>query len=97
MVYTLVCHVLVKPAHVDDMKAELTKASSIYSKDKETIGWHVMQHEANPTLFTIVERFEKESSQRYHLENPYWATFNPKVEPYLAKPIEIIRSNEFGQ
>ncbi|GAA5833059.1 hypothetical protein JCM11251_006499 [Rhodosporidiobolus azoricus] len=95
--YTLVCHVLCKPAHVDDMKAELKKASEIYSKDKETVGWHVMQHEHNPSYFTIVERFEKESSQEYHLGNPYWKTFNPTVEPWLAQPIQVIRSNEFGQ
>ncbi|KIX09284.1 uncharacterized protein Z518_00363 [Rhinocladiella mackenziei CBS 650.93] len=33
--------------------------------------------------FTIVERDEKESSQKYHLENPYWKTFDPGVVPLL--------------
>ncbi|POY76184.1 hypothetical protein BMF94_0907 [Rhodotorula taiwanensis] len=92
MVYTLVCHVLVKPEHVEDMRAELRKATSIYSQDKETIGWHVMQHEDDPTKFAIVERFmHKDSSQEEHLSNPYWKEFNPTVEPWLAQPIEIRR------
>lgn len=76
------------------MRAELRKATSIYSQvrctlsppsltcrltcaiprqDKETIGWHVMQHEDDPTKFAIVERFmHKDSSQEEHLSNPYW-------------------------
>lgn len=54
----------------------------------------VHQDVHDPRKFAIVERFEHESSQRYHLENPYWATFNPAVEPWLAKPIEILRFNE---
>jgi quinol monooxygenase YgiN len=31
----------------------------------------------NPLKFAIVERFESEASQKYHLENPYWLTFDP--------------------
>ncbi|GAA5985832.1 hypothetical protein JCM11641_005314 [Rhodosporidiobolus odoratus] len=96
MVYTLICHVTTKPEHVQDMKNELKKASEIYSEDKGTVGWHVMQDEKDETKFGIVERFEEESSQEVHLSNPYWKTFNPTVEPWLQKPIELIRFNEFG-
>lgn len=46
-----VCNVHVKPAHVGDMQAELRKARGIYENDSETIGWHVMQHEKEPTRF----------------------------------------------
>lgn len=62
--------------------------------DRETIAWFVMQDHQDKRAFTIVERFEHESSQKYHLENPYWKTFNPYVEPLLEKPMDIRRFNE---
>ncbi|GAA5884479.1 hypothetical protein JCM16303_005100 [Sporobolomyces ruberrimus] len=94
MVYTLVCHAQVKPEHVQDMVNKLKEAAEIYRKDKETIDWLVHQDVNDPTKFAIVERFEHESSQKYHLENPYWATFDPAVEPWLVEPIALGRYNE---
>ncbi|MCJ1442733.1 MAG: hypothetical protein MMC23_003230 [Stictis urceolatum] len=96
MVYTLICHVYALPdaTSISKVKNKLIEASRVYRHDKETLGWHVMQDVRDERKFTIVERFEKESSQTYHLENPYWKTFNPYVEPLLAKPIEILRHEE---
>ncbi|CAO1615831.1 unnamed protein product [Jaminaea pallidilutea] len=94
MVYTLICHAEVKPGCEQQMVDKLREAAAIYKKDRETIDWLVHQDVHDARKFAIVERFEHESSQRYHLENPYWATFNPAVEPWLAKPIEILRFNE---
>lgn len=36
----------------------------------QTLDWHVMQDPKDATKFCIVERYEKESSQEYHLNNP---------------------------
>lgn len=33
-------------------------------------------------------------SQKYHLENPYWKTFDPYVVPLLEKPMDLRRFNE---
>lgn len=33
-------------------------------------------------------------SQKYHLENPYWKTFDPYVVPLLAKPMDLRRHEE---
>lgn len=33
-------------------------------------------------------------SQKYHLENPYWKTFDPYVIPLLAKPMDLRRHEE---
>ena len=103
------------------MVAKLREAAEIYRKTPETIDWLVHQDVHDPKKFAIVERFVNEASQKYHLEEPYWAvsryrppvtlaaclsshkscqtpphrqTFNPAVEPWLAKPIEILRFNE---
>jgi quinol monooxygenase YgiN len=47
------------------------------------------------TKFGIVERYEQESSQAYHLANPIWKLFDPYVIPLLAKPMELSRFEEF--
>lgn len=45
----------------------------------QTIDWHVMQDPKEPTKFCIVERYEKESSQEYHLNNPVSFSFSLPV------------------
>merc|ERR1711974_164834 len=78
MVYTLVVHLYAKDdaESIRKLVAKLQEASQVYSNDKETLGWFVMQDHKDPRAFTIVERYENEGSQKYHLENPYWQTFD---------------------
>jgi hypothetical protein len=44
--------------------ALLKEASGVYSKDKETLSWFVMQDPKESSKFCIVERYEQESSQQ---------------------------------
>lgn len=62
MVYTITVHLHANddPASVEKLKAKLTEASRVYSNDKETISWFVMQSTSDPRDFTIVERYENE-------------------------------------
>ncbi|CAM1500403.1 Fc.00g095650.m01.CDS01 [Cosmosporella sp. VM-42] len=96
MVYTIVVHLYAKADEesIAKLSAKLIEASRVYSKDKETISWFVMQDIKDPRAFTIVERYEQESSQKYHLENPYWQTFDPYVIPLLEKPMDLRRLEE---
>ncbi|RYO77612.1 hypothetical protein DL766_000325 [Monosporascus sp. MC13-8B] len=96
MVYTLTVHLYANddPESIEKIKLKLIEAARVYRQDKETIDWLVMQDVHDPRAFTIVERFEKESSQIYHLENPYWKTFDPYVVPLLAKPMDLRRHEE---
>ncbi|RYP74872.1 hypothetical protein DL771_002793 [Monosporascus sp. 5C6A] len=96
MVYTLTVHLYASddPESIEKIKLKLIEAARVYRQDKETIDWLVMQDVHDPRAFTIVERFEKESSQKYHLENPYWKTFDPYVVPLLAKPMDLRRHEE---
>lgn len=96
MVYTLVVHLHAKEGeeNLSKLKAKLAEASQVYSKDKETLGWFVMQDHIDPRSFTIVERYAHESSQKYHLENPYWQTFDPYVKPLLDREMDLRRFNE---
>ncbi|MCJ1471547.1 hypothetical protein MMC13_000187 [Lambiella insularis] len=96
MVYTIVCHLYTRPDKdcIAKVKNKLIEAARVYRRDKETLAWEVMQDVNDERRFTIVERFEREESQKYHLENPYWKTFDPYVTPLLEKPIELSRHEE---
>lgn len=62
MVYTLTVHLYAndQPDSIERIKAKLIEASRVYSKDRETVSWFVMQDVHDPRAFTIVERFETE-------------------------------------
>ncbi|KAK3190842.1 hypothetical protein K4F52_003158 [Lecanicillium sp. MT-2017a] len=94
--YTIVVHLKAKedPECIDKLVAKLQEASQVYSNDKECLSWFVMQSTASKTDFTIVERYAHETSQKYHLENPYWQTFDKYVIPLLAEPMDLRRFNE---
>ncbi|KAH8888202.1 hypothetical protein GQ53DRAFT_843604 [Thozetella sp. PMI_491] len=96
MVYTITVHLYAKddPVAVEKIKLKLIEASRVYRQDKETIDWFVMQDVKDPRAFTIVERYENEGSQKYHLENPYWKTFDPYVIPLLERPMDLRRAEE---
>jgi quinol monooxygenase YgiN len=96
MVYTLVVHLRAKAdaASQSQLKQKLIEASQVYSRDKETVGWHIMQSTSDPQEYTIIERYASESSQKYHLENPYWKTFDPYVLPLLEKEMDLRRYEE---
>ncbi|KAI2605856.1 uncharacterized protein GGS25DRAFT_523529 [Hypoxylon fragiforme] len=96
MVYTIVVHLRSKPGAdtIAKLHAKLNEASAVYSQDKETLSWFVMQSVHDPQDFTIVERYENEGSQKYHLSNPYWKTFDPFVVPLLEKPMDLRRFEE---
>ncbi|PVH96744.1 hypothetical protein DM02DRAFT_598745 [Periconia macrospinosa] len=96
MVYTIVVHLHAKadPDAIAKLKDKLVEASVVYSKDHETLSWFVMQDVSDPRKFTIVERYLKESSQKYHLEVSYWKTFDPYVIPLLEAPMDLRRFEE---
>ncbi|KAG7377403.1 hypothetical protein PHYBOEH_000885 [Phytophthora boehmeriae] len=96
MVFTFVCHLYAKEGKdiEEKMRNKLIEASKIYSKDAETIDWHVMQDDSDPRKWTIVERYESKSSLKIHMANPYYPTFGPAVGPLLAKKPELLQHNE---
>lgn len=89
MVYTITVHLRANddPASVDKLKAKLTEASRVYSKDKETLSWFVMQSTADPRDFTIVERYENEGVSRFPVQPPAdpLLTCRPLVPVSLAE------------
>ncbi|KAL8293776.1 hypothetical protein RQP46_000477 [Phenoliferia psychrophenolica] len=95
MVYTLIVHLKAKDAPSADLiAAKLIEAATVYRKDKEQLGWMVHRDPKDPLKFAIIERFVSEASQKYHLENPYWLTFDPYVIPLLDGPMDLTRWEE---
>ncbi|KAL4923318.1 putative quinol monooxygenase [Aspergillus undulatus] len=79
---------------ISKLAAKLQEASGVYSKDKETLSWFVTQSVHDKQDFCIVERYLNEGSQKYHLENPDWQTFDPCVIPLLEKDMDLQRFGE---
>lgn len=67
MVYTIVVHLYAKDSSdsISKLHDRLVEASDVYSKDRETISWFVMQDCKDKRAFTIVERYEQESVCRF--------------------------------
>ncbi|KAJ7120980.1 hypothetical protein C8R44DRAFT_671719 [Mycena epipterygia] len=91
MVHTIVAHLYAKEGKEveEKMRAKLSEASQVYTKDAETIDWFVMQDSKDPRAWCIVERYEQESSLQIHFENPYFKTFVPDVGPLLNTPEDL--------
>ncbi|KAF1915792.1 hypothetical protein BDU57DRAFT_515516 [Ampelomyces quisqualis] len=62
MVYTIVVHLYAKPSReaISKLHAKLAEASRVYSQDRETLSWFVMQDVHDDRAFTIVERYVRE-------------------------------------
>ncbi|KAJ3073292.1 hypothetical protein HDU98_001842 [Podochytrium sp. JEL0797] len=80
MVHTLVVHLYAKDDAecIAKISAKLSEVSKIYIKDQETLSWFVMQDHVDPRSFTIVERYEQESSLQIHVANPTYKAFGRK-------------------
>ncbi|RLN61252.1 hypothetical protein BBJ29_001617 [Phytophthora kernoviae] len=96
MVYTLVVHLHAKEGKDIEEKInnKLVEASQIYVNDPETLAWHVMQDHVDPRSWTIVERYERQSSLKIHQANPFYAEFGAFTGPLLDKELEIRQFNE---
>jgi len=49
-----------------------------------------VERRGNGCEFVLTEK----QSQKYHLENPYWKTFDPYVVPLLDKAMDLRRHEE---
>ncbi|KAI2640305.1 hypothetical protein GGS21DRAFT_411678 [Xylaria nigripes] len=83
-------------ANTAKLHAKLNEAAPIHAKDRGTVACLVMQSLDDPQDFTIVERYEDEESQKYHLENPYWKAFEAFIVPLLEGAPSVQRFNELA-
>ncbi|OCF79072.1 hypothetical protein I204_01017 [Kwoniella mangroviensis CBS 8886] len=89
MVYIVVVFVEVKPESIEAVKTRMSEAAKIYEKDPETLEFSLRQDINNPQRFTIVERYERESSlTEIHQKNPIFADTVAFLRANVTKPNE---------
>ncbi|WVW79513.1 hypothetical protein I302_101482 [Kwoniella bestiolae CBS 10118] len=89
MVYIVVVFVEVKPESIEAVKKRLSEAAKIYEKDPETLEWSLRQDVSNPQRFTIIERYERESSlTEIHKKNPIFPETVAWLREQVTKPNE---------
>ncbi|KAK8086953.1 hypothetical protein PG994_001927 [Apiospora phragmitis] len=98
MVYTLTVHMYAKDDAecIEKLKLKLIEAARVYRNDKGDR--RLVRHAGRqgPPRLHRRRAFRAGicTSQKYHLENPYWKTFDPYVIPLLAKDMDLRRHEE---
>lgn len=79
MVYTIVVHLVAKDDAecIRKLSAKLVEASQVYSQDKETLSWFVMQDTKEPRKFCIVERYAQESVCYFPFSPSFFSPSSP--------------------
>ena len=101
MIYTLTVHLTAKsdPECIRKLKNKLVEASRVYSQDRETVSWLVMQSVSDQCEFTIVERYEKESEGATPSNYYPWLDLggHPLLDACFSWPLPLFRVLEaFG-
>ncbi|KAG4041664.1 hypothetical protein PC123_g22826 [Phytophthora cactorum] len=68
----------------DQLCAKLAEAAQTYSKDVGVLGWYPMQNVSDSRKWTIVERYDQESTVAKHREYPGYKTCIQKCSAYVG-------------
>ncbi|KAL3674670.1 hypothetical protein V7S43_000611 [Phytophthora oleae] len=75
MVFTIIVNLYAKDGVEDQLRAKLAEAAQTYSKDASVLGWHPLQSTSDSRKWTIVERYDEESSVAKHREHQDYKAF----------------------
>ncbi|KAE9262097.1 hypothetical protein PF008_g32693 [Phytophthora fragariae] len=82
MVFTIIVNLYAKDGKTveEQLRAKLAEASQTNSKDASVVDWHTMQSTSDPRKWTIVERYDQESTSRAWLcTETTWTTRRSRV------------------
>uniref|UniRef100_H3GQW9 ABM domain-containing protein n=1 Tax=Phytophthora ramorum TaxID=164328 RepID=H3GQW9_PHYRM len=99
MVYTIVVNLHAKDGKdvEEQLRVKLAEASQTYSKDAGVIGWHPMQNPSDARKWTIIERYDQESSVAHHRENPEYKAFAGALIALLENGQESLDVHQFKE
>ncbi|CAH0475628.1 unnamed protein product [Peronospora belbahrii] len=99
MVYTIIVNLYAKDGKdvEEKLRAKLAEASKTYSKDASVLGWHVLQNTSDPRKWTLVERYDQESSVAQHREHPDYKTFAGALVALLENGQESLDVHQFKE
>ncbi|KAF1785487.1 Dimeric alpha-beta barrel [Phytophthora cactorum] len=81
----------------DQLRAKLAEAAQTYSKDAGVLGWYPMQNVSDSRKWTIVERYDQESTVAKHREHPDYKTFAGALLPLLENGQESLDVHQFNE
>ncbi|KAF1789251.1 Phosphoribosyltransferase-like [Phytophthora cactorum] len=90
MVFTIIVNLYAKDGVEDQLRAKLAEAAQTYSKDAGVLGWYPMQNVSDSRKWTIVERYDQESTVAKHREHPDYKTFAGALLPLLENGQESL-------
>ncbi|KAG7377404.1 hypothetical protein PHYBOEH_000884 [Phytophthora boehmeriae] len=99
MVFTIVVNLYAKDGKdaEEQLRTKLAEASHTYSKDAGVLGWHALQNTSDPRKWTLVERYDQESSVAHHREHPEYKSFAAALLPLLENGQESLDVHQFNE
>ena len=81
---------------VDALKPVLLELAAQSRTEKDCLGYHVLQNQADPCEFTLVEDWTNEAALDAHLQTAHVANAFAQGGPLLAAPPDARRYRTIG-
>ncbi|KAG2870130.1 hypothetical protein PC129_g24353, partial [Phytophthora cactorum] len=81
----------------EQLRAKLTEAAQINSKDAGVLGWHPMQSASDSRKWTIVERYDQESTAAKRRDNADLKAFAESLFVLLENGKESLDPHQFNE
>ncbi|KAG2787245.1 hypothetical protein PC118_g24482, partial [Phytophthora cactorum] len=81
----------------EQLRAKLTEAAQINSKDAGVLGWHPMQSASDSPKWTIVERYDQESTAAKRRDNADLKAFAESLFVLLENGKESLDPHQFNE
>jgi quinol monooxygenase YgiN len=85
-----------RPDTVDALKPVLLELAEQSRKEKDCLGYHVLQNQADPCDFTLVEEWTNEPALDAHLQSAHVAKAFASGGPLLAAAPDARRYRTIG-
>ena len=85
-----------RPDTVEALKPALLELAAESRKEKDCVNYHVLQNQADPCDFTLVEEWTSEAALDAHLKTQHVATAFAKGRPLLAAAPDARRYRTLG-
>ena len=85
-----------RPDVIEDLKPVLLELAAQSRKEKDCLSYHVLQNQADPCEFTLVEEWTNEGALDAHLQTVHVASAFAQGGPLLAAAPDARRYRTIG-
>ncbi len=79
-----------KPEHVDEVAQMITDLAAKVRTEEGNILFDVYQHAEDPSKFFVMEIYRDEEAFQAHINMPYGAPFNARLEEIIWEPHSVL-------